>query len=131
MANAKPSWSYKAGEKDRNRVRVYLDPARNVIFAEFYERVAQDGGERRCRVSLSHRDREATKQYADDLAARFRKEGIHLRVPELTRETLFDIYEREVTPFKSGGKQAHDPACPPSVRALLGPGHGCHRAGSP
>jgi integrase len=108
MAKAKPRWSYKAGEKGRNRVRVYFDAPRNVIFAEFYERVAQNGGERRCRVSLSHRDREAAKQYAEDLAARFRKEGIPVRAPELTLETLFDIYEREVTPFKSDGKQAHD-----------------------
>jgi hypothetical protein len=108
MANAKPSWSYKAGEKGRNRVRVYLDPTRNIIFAEFYERVAKNGGERRCRVSLSHRDREAAKQYADELAARFRKEAMPVRTSELTLGSLFDIYEREVTPFKSEGKQGHD-----------------------
>ncbi|MGH7513402.1 MAG: tyrosine-type recombinase/integrase [Gemmatimonadales bacterium] len=108
MAKAKPSWSYKAGEKGRNRVRVYFDTTRKVIFAEFYERLAQNGGERRCRVSLSHGDREAAKQYAEDLAARFRKEGIPVRAPDLTLQTLFDIYEREVTPFKSDGKQAHD-----------------------
>lgn len=86
---------------------MYLDPSRNVVFAEFYERV--ENAEERCsRVSLDHRDREAAKQYADDLAARFRKEATPVRAPELTLGSLFDIYDREVTPFKSDGKEKHD-----------------------
>ena len=107
MARAKPSWSYKAGEKGRNRVRVYEDRARSVIFAEFYERVPGTSDERRTRLSLGHLDQEAAKQYADDLAARFRKEAPAL-ASELTLAQLFDTYEREVTPFKSVGKQQHD-----------------------
>jgi integrase len=107
MARAKPSWSYKAGEKGRNRVRVYVDPARDVIFAEFYERVDGASEERRKRVSLGHQDCEAAKQYADNLAARFRRAGPP-QVVDLTLAKLFDIYEREVTPFKSVGTQHHD-----------------------
>jgi integrase len=106
MGRAKSSWSYKAGEKGRNRVRVYEEQPGGMILAEFYEPGADGALERRARISLGHRDREAAKQYADDLAARFRKEG--LPAPEVRLATLFDMYEREVTPFKSVGKQHHD-----------------------
>jgi integrase len=103
MARAKPSWSYKAGEKGRNRVRVFEERAGGVILV--YEPGAAAG--RRARVPLGHRDREAAKQYADDLAGRFRLK-VPSRPPDLTLGKLFDMYEREVTPSKSVGAQKHD-----------------------
>lgn len=107
MAKAKPSWSYKAGEKGRNRVRVFEERVGGVLLAEFYEFVPGTAAERRTRLSLGHRDREAAKQYADDLAARFRK-VMPVRKPDLTLGKLFDMYEREVTPSKAVGTQKHD-----------------------
>jgi integrase len=107
MARAKPRWSYKTGEKGRNRVRVYEDETRAVIFVEFYEDAPGEVESRRVRISLGHRDRDTAKQHADDLAARFRK-GESAPRPKLTLATLFDMYEREVTPFKSAGVQLHD-----------------------
>jgi hypothetical protein len=107
MAKAKPSWSYKAGEKGRNRVRVFEERVGGVLLAEFYELVPGTAAERRVRLSLGHRDREAAKQYADDLAARFRK-VTPVRTPDLTLGRLLDMYEREVTPSKAVGTQKHD-----------------------
>lgn len=43
MANTKPSWSHKAGEKGRNRVRVFEERGGGVILAEFYEIAAETG----------------------------------------------------------------------------------------
>ncbi len=116
MARAKPRWSYKTGEKGRNRVRAYENEARAVIFAEFYENAPGTAEPRRMRISLGHRDRDAAKQYADDLAARFRR-GEPAHRPKLTLATLFDMYEREVTPFKSAGVQWRRATCAPRAAA--------------
>ncbi len=108
MANANNrGWSFSAGERGRNRVRVYFDPSRGVIFAEYYERLAADGPARRARISLGHADRERAKTKAEELAVAFRTVD-RPRREALTLSTLFDNYLREVTPAKSAGKQRHD-----------------------
>jgi len=100
------TWSYKAGERGRNRVRVSEDPKRDgKLFVEFRER---DG--RKVRHYLSHTDRERAKQEADAMAAAFGKEPPENRKGPLSLQALFDIYVREVTPTKSRGKQLHDRA---------------------
>ncbi|MEJ7810399.1 MAG: site-specific integrase [Gemmatimonadaceae bacterium] len=100
-------WSYSAGERGRNRVRVYEDGARGVIFAEFYERAAPGAAPVRKRISVGHADRERAKEKADEMAAAFRSlERPH--AAELTLGTLFDNYLREVTPRKGDGKRRHD-----------------------
>ena len=107
MTTAK-RWSYKAGERGRNRVRAYEEKPGGFILVEFHELEAD--GTRRKRVSLRHRDQERAKQQADDMAAAFGRS----HPPDggdITLGTLFDNYMREVTPGKSEGKQKHDAAC--------------------
>jgi integrase len=103
------SWSFKAGEKGRNRVRVYEDPKRGIL-AEYYE--PQGNGLRpvKRRVVLGRISREDAEQKAKDMAEAFDALGTPPE-PELTLGRLFDIYEVEVTPTKSVGKQKHDRAC--------------------
>ena len=94
-------WSFITGERGRNRVRVFEDLTRGVIFAEFYE------GHRRIRQSLGPVDRELAKAKVEQLAAAFRT-APHARTEAMTLRVLFDNYLREVTPSKSEGKQRHD-----------------------
>ena len=98
------SWSYKAGERGRNRVRAYEDNKSGMILLEFRE----DGKKRR--VSTGHRDREQAKSQADEAAGRLakRKPAVELERRPTTLQELFDIYEREVTPTKAKTTQGHD-----------------------
>lgn len=92
-------WSYAAGEKGKNRVRVY-EGRSGPIHLEY-----RDDGKRR-RHSLGHRDRERAKREARAVAARFVATGAP--TDELTLGTLFDIYVTEVTPRKGHWKRSHD-----------------------
>lgn len=95
-------WSYKTGEKGRNRVRVFEHEA-GVIMLEY----KSEG--RRTRRSLGHRDREQAKRTADKVAASFRAAEVASPTSEsLTIRRLFDIYLREVTPAKAASTQKHD-----------------------
>lgn len=94
-------WSYSAGERGRTRVRVYERRGYG-FWIDF-----RDEQGKRCRHPLHLGDREAAKAHADDVAAKYRREA--KRQPaELTLRALIDSYEREVTPGKSAGVQAHD-----------------------
>lgn len=110
MADANKRWSYSAGERGRNRVRVFEDNKTRSILAEFQQPNPITGELKRSRVSLRHSDRNQAKRQADEMAARF---ATTERKPEVraTLQQLFDIYEREVTPEKSEGKQKHDRRC--------------------
>jgi integrase len=58
-------------------------------------------------VTLSDMDRQRAKREADDIAARFGR--AEARPPAaVTLRTLFEIYEREVTPQKAATTQAYD-----------------------
>jgi integrase len=110
MADAKRRWSYSAGERGRNRVRVFEDNRTRSILVEFNEPSPLTGKLKRKRVSLGHSDRNQAKQQADEMAARFATTG---RKPEVraSLQQLFDIYGREVTPEKAEGTQKHDRMC--------------------
>ncbi len=102
----KVRWSYSAGERGRNRVRVY-EHASGALMLE-----VRDRG-RRKRISLGHRDRERAKQEADRAAARLGGIQIHVPIEEaeradLTLEKLFDIYGAEVTPTKGARTRKRD-----------------------
>lgn len=114
MTTAK-RWSYKAGEKGRNRVRVYEDRPGGPLLAEF----RQDGQKRR--VSLGHSDRTRAKQEADKMVAAFGQTG-QATGSDPTLATLFDIYLREVTPAKGVEKQNHDRTCAKMFLGFLGEG---------
>ncbi len=93
-------WRYSAGEKGRNRVRVFDRGARG-IYCDY-----QFNG-KRIREPLNTTDRERAKELAERIATSLRS-----REPRpserLSLEKLFDMYEAEVTPGKSASKRAHD-----------------------
>ncbi len=98
-ASGRP-WSYIAGEKGKNRVRVY----ERASFGLWIDYRDVDG--KRVRQPLRHDDRERAKLKAEEVAAKFRRHGA--APTAMTLRTLFDIYEREVTPHKAESTQAHD-----------------------
>lgn len=110
MRTTAPRWSYKAGERGRNRVRAYEEKPGGMILVEFYECEPGATEVRRKRVSLGHNDRKKAKRQVDRMAASF---GCDQQPDsgDITLGTLFDNYIREVTPSKSPSKQLHDRAC--------------------
>ena len=101
MSDARARWSYSTGEWGRNRVRAFEHPKTGRIFLEF-----ADAGKRK-RVALGHRDREAAKAKAEEVAGALRRaEAPTGAAPTL--QMLFDNYLREVTPQKGKNKQQHD-----------------------
>jgi len=97
----KVRWSYKAGEKGRNRVRAF-EVASGMLHLEFME------AGQRCTAALGHRDKQRAKQAADQLAADFTRSRQVRDPDELTIGELFDNYVQDMTPGKSASKQAHD-----------------------
>ncbi len=94
-------WHYSTGERGRNRVRAFAHPVTGRLFLEF-----TDNG-RRTRVALGHRDQEAAKAKAEELATALRRPEWQ-PARDVTLATLFDIYGREVNPLKGASKQQHD-----------------------
>ncbi|MDQ6770199.1 MAG: site-specific integrase [Gemmatimonadota bacterium] len=113
MASAtkrKKGWSYSTGEWGATRVRAFEYGSKGV-YLEFYERdLGASGRPRRVRMALGHANREQAKRKADEVALKMRQYEQPKPVAP-TLATLFDIYEREVTPRKSEGKRQHDRRC--------------------
>ena len=107
MAKTRNGWSYKSGEKGRNRVRAFEHPRTGLLFLELYDAKPGSKSLARKRVALGHRDRKRAKQQADEAASRIGRPNA-LPPAELTLGELFDNYLREVTPRKGAGKQGHD-----------------------
>jgi site-specific recombinase XerD len=107
------AFSWKTGEKGRNRVRVFADSRTGLLYLE----VMSAG--RKKRIALRHRDREAAKAAAEEVALRLRV-GQEVVRHEVTLAELFDNYMREVTPTKSVGKQKHDRAVSKRAQEILG-----------
>lgn len=119
MASAKTQGRpYSAGEWGVNRVHV-VDRGSRGLFLEFRERVPGSSESRRVRVALGHRDHEAARAKADEVAAAFRRPEPP-RPPELTLKALFDIYEAEVSSTKGESKEAHDSRCAEMFLRYLG-----------
>ena len=97
---------YSAGERGRNRVRVFPDPKTGLIQIEWREE-----GRRRSR-SLGHRDWDRAKRQADKVAAGRASANLadeaQAESTPLTLKTLFDIYGDEVTPTKGKRSQQYD-----------------------
>jgi hypothetical protein len=99
-------WSYSAGERGRNRVRVFDRGVRG-LYLDYFD----DAGVR-VRTSLKHSDREKAKQQADKVAAQFREHAV--RPARFTLALLFDMYDQEVSrhkPSESKRKRKHDARC--------------------
>jgi integrase len=107
------AFSWKTGEKGRNRVRVFADARTGLLYLE----VMSAG--RKKRIALGHRDREAAKAAAEEVALKLRV-GQEVVRHEVTLAELFDNYLREVTPTKSVGKQKHDRAVSKRTQEILG-----------
>jgi integrase len=103
MTRTRERWSYSAGEWGRNRVRAFEHPSTGMIFLEFRER----GSGVKTRVALGHRDQEAAKKKAEEVAVALR-EPEKVVIKETTLRVLFDNYLREVTPQKGWSKRSHD-----------------------
>lgn len=101
MPKQRKEWSYAAGEKGRNRVRVF--ERSGVIYAD-----AQDGSGGRIRKSLGHNDRTRAKRQADEMAAQIARSSFALRADDLRLGPLFDKYLGEVTPGKAKSSQGSD-----------------------
>ena len=106
MSTGGGSWSYSAGERSRNRVRVY-ENRHGMLYVEFYEN-GSDGKSRPKRYSLKHQDRRRARRQADEMAVRLgacevtKPAGIALK-------PLFDNYMDEVSRRTKGrSKLAHD-----------------------
>ncbi len=110
----KKGWSYCTGERGRNRVRAFEHPETGRLFLEF-----ADSG-RRKRVALGHRDRDVAKAKAEELATNLRRGALPPGAAPMLG-TLFDIYEREVTPTKGPSAQRHDKRATNLFLELFGP----------
>lgn len=108
-----PQWSYAAGERGRNRVRVFTDVRTGRLFAQ----VREHG--RRVTQALGHRDQAQAKVQADEIAARLCQPEPATR-HRLTLAQLFDNYVREVTPTKSESRQRHDRRATKWILAVVG-----------
>lgn len=100
------SWSYAAGERGQNRVRVYAKASGRLCLLWYEER---EGRQVRRTLALGHADRTQGKAQADEMAAQLRSLGAPA-ARTLTLRELFDIYLREKTPAKAAGTQQHDRA---------------------
>lgn len=107
MADTTQTWSYLAGEKGRNRVRVYEDGPGGILLLEYRIQRFSSRGSTKKRVSLGHRDRDRAKQKADEVAAALGKDEPG-PTGDITLRELFDIYLCEKTPDKSPREQTHD-----------------------
>jgi integrase len=103
-------WSYIAGDKGRDRVRVYTRGDRDgEIWIDY-----RDASGKRVRQSLKHTDRDLAKAKAKQVVAEFaqapraRPIAEPVMKPALTISALIDIYETEVTPRKCRTTQSHD-----------------------
>jgi integrase len=105
MSTAK-RWSYSAGARGTNRVRVFEERS-GALYVEVWERDATSGKLRRERTPLGHRDRQLAIKQVEAMAARITA-GPTIGTGEITLGSLFDIYVAEVTPRKGRGKQDHD-----------------------
>lgn len=105
-------WSYSAGERGVNRVRVFARDRDGKLYLDWYEGVAGQRPRQRRRL-LAHSDREKAKAEAEQWAIKLRNGEIprvehshpldaplQLQHP-IRLGPLFDIYLREVTPGKA------------------------------
>src|SRR5205085_8904966 len=110
------TFSYKAGEKGRNRVRVFAWPEKGEGLWIDY----RDGG-KRVRKRLGHSDPERAKRQADSIAGRTSAGTARPAVAStLSLQTLFDIYEEERTPEKGWSAQKFDRCTLPLLLKALG-----------
>jgi integrase len=98
-------WSYRAGAKGENRIRVFERTGAGRKPSIWIDYRDETGARHRQPLNVATRDE--AKVRADEIAAQFRREGARHREP-LTLGVLFDNYRREVTPTKGKTSREHD-----------------------
>jgi integrase len=104
-AQDREMWSYVTGKKGKNRIRVFAWPAKgNSLWIDYRE------NGKRIKKSLGHSHQDRAIRQAEEVASRLSPDSARPAAGAvLTLQTLFDIYEREVTPQKkSGSAKGHD-----------------------
>lgn len=120
MADAKKKrWSYSVGERGRNRVRAFAHNVTGGMFLEFYEPTRIGERPKVNRIALGHSDQERAKEAAERLAAELRS-ATPPATAHMTIAALFEMYQAEVSPQKSAGKQRHDRMCVEMFLRALG-----------
>ena len=115
MTRAQNAGSYLTGEKGRNRVRLFPHPANGKLYLEW-----QDTSRRKRRRALEHRDWHLGKAQADAFAAELAAGARQADAARVMLGSLFDIYDREVTPEKTPQTQKHDRAAAKLFQACWG-----------
>jgi integrase len=118
--SARRAWSYKAGERGRNRVRAYRDQKTGGLFVEWYERGLGEAAAKRVRIAIRSDDERDAKRKADEMAAAFGSEAAVKR-EDVTLEVLFDNYIAETAPHKGESKRDHDRRAAEMFLRFLGP----------
>jgi integrase len=110
-------WSYVTGRKGKNRIRVFAWPAKgNTLWIDYREQG------KRIKKALGHSDQDRAIRQAEEVASRLSPDNARPAAGAvLTLQTLFDIYEREVTPQKrSGSAKGHDRRTLPMFLSCFG-----------
>ncbi len=108
--------TYSAGERGRNRVRVFPDRRTGLFQMEWRE------SGKRCQRSLGHHDWALAKKQADEFAARYvaPKPATDAEPEPLTLRRLFEMYLGKKTPEKSAAVQRFDGAAALRLREHIG-----------
>lgn len=109
------AWSFIAGAKGENRVRVSERRDREGFWITYRD---EHGARHQQRLTVA--DHDQAKAKAEEIAGRFRREGAR-QPAALTLAGLFESYEREVTGTKSLTTQAHDRRSFELFRRSFGP----------
>lgn len=99
--NLNATWSFSAGERGINRVRVAERSPGGTIFAA----VTDPRTKRLIRRSLGHDDRERAKAYAEEQAAKIRKGVDDLTAGRVRLAAILDVYVTEVAPDRKNDQQ--------------------------
>ncbi len=89
-------WSYTAGSYPHS-VRVFERGRGGVLYVSAWDPTVRGEVKR----SLGHRNREASKAYADEQAAKLRQGMDDVRAARPTAERIFRLYRAHRTPDKS------------------------------
>ena len=96
-------WSYVTGKKGRNRIRVFAWPEKGDSLWVDYRVHGK-----RIKTALGHSDRDRAERQADEIKRQLSAGSVELAGTTPSLQTLFDIYEREVSPTKGPSAAGHD-----------------------
>lgn len=114
-AATRRAWKYITGSKGQNRIRVFEWPAQGENLWIDYREAGK-----RIRKTLGHSDKGRAIREADEIAAGIGTPDAVRAPAVLTLRTLFEMYEKEVTPTKGNGARSHDTRTLPLLLLAFG-----------